>query len=59
MGIKRYIATKDNTITNAFQVDYTTKFEKDIVKPLKHLCNIMNWIPFNPNEQTAQNIFDL
>lgn len=44
---------------DVFQVDYNLKFEKDIVKPLQHLCDIMHWIPFNPNEQTAQNIFDL
>jgi DNA polymerase elongation subunit (family B) len=42
-----------------FQIDYKFMFGKNIVKSLEPLCKIMNWIPFDPNNQSATNIFDL
>lgn len=42
-----------------FQIDYNLMFSKNIVKSLEPLCGIMNWRPFDPNNQVAENIFDL
>lgn len=42
-----------------FQIDYASKFDKDILKPLSDITSIMHWIPFNPNDQSEENIFDL